>query len=483
MAHYNGTLLKRAAAFYKRFNSNDDKELYIIEPGYIVNKSAYFIWRKMDDTISYESLFETVKGKVKNASDDYLANILEDTIEKLYHRQLITIDGRLFDQSHYIISQSLAEKDMLSIYQTRPITQIDMVVTTACNFKCRHCYIKKENLAGCTSISVDAWKCTLRELCKWGLISISITGGEPLTYDGLPDILDYANDLGLKIQLLTNGYLIDEDFCKRIARYRKIIVQVSLDGSSAETSEMQRGSKGSFMRTVENIRLLSSYGIEVIVAIVLNKKNVNDIYDGSMVALCSELGVKVLGITPTVIEISNAADNKEMFLSPSDSYKAVCFVNAQNKNGAFPKNVIVNVSAPPALTVETSVSRVRKMRPRCRRGTNSFSVRPNGDVYVCTDFAEINYGEYFIGNVLTDRLEGIVNRLDDISTQKLESIKRIKGICSVCKELPYCWGACRADAFAKYKDINAPYPFCQSLYDAGLFPAEKINVDLPYREI
>lgn len=483
MGKYAGLTMQRVDAFFKQFESDNGEMLFIIEPGYIVNKYAYLVWRMMDNEIRYEDLSEQLSHRINGSTKEYCEKLLDGMIEKLYKRQLLLINGKAIDPQQYFKSVYLSEKDFLNSYQMRPISQIDLVVTTKCNFKCKHCYVKKESLQESESISVKDWKEVLDKLSKRGLIAISVTGGEPLTYTGISDVLDYANELGMKIQLLTNGFLIDEAFVKKVATYRNAIVQVSLDGSSARTSEKQRGSCGAFDRTVNNIKLLTSHGVKVIVAMVLNKENIGDIFDGSMVRLCLDLDVHVLGITPTVIGVSNAAENSEMFLSAHEAYDVVRYINEKNSKNMFPENLIVNIGVPPALSRENSISRVKKVRPRCRRGTNSFSVRPNGDVFVCTDFAELNHMNYHIGNILSDDISDIIARLTPIEQQKKDTLQEIKGVCSICKELPYCWGACRADAFSKYHDMNAPYPFCQDLYELGLFPAEEIETQLSYREI
>lgn len=483
MGKYTGSTLQRTDAFYKQFENDNGEMLYIIEPGYIVNNYAYLLWRMMDNEISYEKLIERLVCSINGATKEYCECLLDGIIERLYKRQLLLINGEMVDPQQYFKSVYLSEKDFIYSYKMRPITQIDLVLTTKCNFQCKHCYIKKESLHKSESISVNDWKAVLDKLSKKGLLSISVTGGEPLTYNGINEVLDYANELGMKIQLLTNGFLIDETFVERVSTYRNVIVQVSLDGSSAGTSEKQRGQKGAFDRTIKNISLLTSQGVEVIVAMVLNKDNIRDIYDGSMIQLCSDLGVHVLGITPTVIGVASAAENREMFLSPQEAYDVVRYINEKNSSNLFPKELIVNIGVPPALSRENSISRVKKVRPRCRRGTNSFSVRPNGDVFVCTDFAELNYIDYHIGNILCDDISEIIARLTPIEQQKKNTLQEIKGVCSICKELPYCWGACRADAFSKYRDMNAPYPFCQSLYELGLFPSEEIETSLSYREI
>ncbi|SHJ30449.1 radical SAM/SPASM domain-containing protein [Lutispora thermophila] len=370
------------------------------------------------------------------------------------------------------------ETDLESDYKTIAITQVDLVVTTACNFRCRHCYINEQNLSNTTGLDVEKWKYAIDTLCEQGLISLVVTGGEPLVYKDLLELLDYANEKGLKIQILTNGYLIDEKFIDRIKCYRNLIVQVSLDGSNSMTNNIQRSKNDAFNRTIENIKLLRKNNIQVIVAMVLNRYNVGDIYDGSMFKLCEDLDVNVLAITPTVIGVGNAKKNSDDFLSPFEIDKVINYINDFNKT--YSKNLIINVSAPPSVTRETSV--YKKKRPRCRRGTNSFSIRPNGDVFVCSDFMEVGYNTYELGNILIDDISDIKSKLSKIKQEKMEIFSKIKGVCSICKELEYCGGACRADAYATYHDINAPYPLCQKLYENGLFPQEKINKEVTYRD-
>lgn len=217
MERYDGLVLQRVNAFFKKFESDNGEELFIIEPGYILNKYAYLIWRMMDEEIRYEDLLERLFCQINGSTKEYCEKLLNSILEKLYKRQLLLINGKVVDPLQYFQSAYLAERDFLDFYQMRPITQIDIVLTTKCNFRCKHCYIKKESLQESETISIKEWKKVLYKLSKRGLISISVTGGEPLTYIGICDVLDYANKLGMKIQLLTNGALIDETFVKKVS--------------------------------------------------------------------------------------------------------------------------------------------------------------------------------------------------------------------------------------------------------------------------
>lgn len=482
MYKYSGKILQRVDSIHRNYNNSKlNTELYIIEPGYILNKDAYKIWRFLDEEIEYDDLFEKIKAIFNIKNNKMLNEKLEKILDSFYERALIKVDRKVITFNNIINTSYFDEDDFINSFKVRPITQVDLVLTNKCNFRCKHCFIKSENLNGTTTIDIDSWKKALLSLSRFGLFSINITGGEPLTYNGIEEIIDYAELLGLRVQLLTNAYLINEEFVKKLSKYNNIIVQVSIDGSNQETYERQRGLIGSFNKCIRNVELLIANGVDVVVAMVLNKYNINDIYDESMVNLCKKIGVKYLVLTPNVIEFSSAIDNSEMFLNAEEAYNVVKYINNKNKVNAY-GDITVNVSVPPALTDENSLSLIRKERPRCRRGTNSFSIRPNGNVYICTDFAELGYKDYYLGNILYDDITTIIEKLNPIVKNKKDNLSKIKGVCSICKELKYCWGACRAYAFAKYGDLNAPYPFCQNLYELGLFPENKIDKSIKYLE-
>ncbi len=46
----------------------------------------------------------------------------------------------------------------------------------------------------------------------------------------------------------------------------------------------------------------------------------------------------------------------------------------------------------------------------------------------------------------------------------------LDGVCGKCLFENYCRGMCRVFAKATYGSNKAPYPFCQEMYNAGLFP-------------
>lgn len=415
MDNLKGALLKKIDGIdFRQFNSNSGEDLTIVEPGYILNRATYTVWRILEKEMKFEELINLLKTVVYNNTEDELLNFEEILTEKvknivvgLYNRNLITINNRNIKNKLIISNEAKKEVELYEDFEFVPITQVDLIVTTGCNFRCKHCFIKTENITNNKSIKLQEWKDIIDKLSDNGLLSVIVTGGEPLTYNELPELLDYIDKKGMKIQLLTNGYLLNEEFIKKISKY-KILVQVSLDGSSEKTNSKQRG-EGNFDKVSDNIKLLKKYNIPVIVAVVLNKFNYNDIFNGSMTNLCEDLKVNTLAITPNVIKISNALKNEENFLNVGEVLDVIKFINDYNSSKHNNLNIILSV--PPAFTEDLSISNVRKPRSRCRRGSNSFSIRPDGRIVVCSDFTELNYAEYEMGNILTDEFSTILNKL------------------------------------------------------------------------
>ena len=93
--------------------------------------------------------------------------------------------------------------------------KINLHVLEACNFKCRQCFSKfgtKETLP------VEDWK-KIVDNCIAGadMAEFNIAGGEPMLYPGLVELVQYIRDKGVKVSLITNGSLMDEEWVKKYA--------------------------------------------------------------------------------------------------------------------------------------------------------------------------------------------------------------------------------------------------------------------------
>ena len=130
--------------------------------------------------------------------------------------------------------------------------RLGIEVTTQCNIDCSHCFARAE-ISESSSLSLELVKEIITEGYDVGYRHLHITGGEPLLWEGLFDVLDYAFDVGYRTVFLnTNGTLITRNYARRLSQYDNLSISVSLEGGEALHDHL-RG-KGSYMRTVKGIQ-------------------------------------------------------------------------------------------------------------------------------------------------------------------------------------------------------------------------------------
>ncbi len=108
--------------------------------------------------------------------------------------------------------------------------RLGVELTTRCNCRCMHCFVRARGSRR-SSLPADLAREWLRE--GYGLCyrHLHLTGGEPLLWDGLPELVDHAFSLGCKTVLLnTNGTLLSGERLGRLAAHDGVILSVSVQG-------------------------------------------------------------------------------------------------------------------------------------------------------------------------------------------------------------------------------------------------------------
>lgn len=129
-----------------------------------------------------------------------------------------------------------------------------LVVNYACNLSCVGCYaagaITKQ-----TQMEVDFAKDALAELARIGVNTCILIGGEPTIHPRIGDIIRFGANLGIKMQMVSNGMALkSKALIDRICDAGISGVAVSIEGATAEEHDGIRG-RGSFsdaMRGLEN---------------------------------------------------------------------------------------------------------------------------------------------------------------------------------------------------------------------------------------
>lgn len=177
-----------------------------------------------------------------------------------------------------IQSDKYIQRKEVKILETK--YEINIHVLEACNFRCRQCFFK---FGTKKLLPVEGWK-KIIDNCIAGanVIEFNIAGGEPMLYPGLVELVQYIRDKGVKVSLITNGSLMDEEWVKNCAGMFETI-GFSVDSINDETNRKigrcDRNEKTiPAGRIVELCRLIRKYapGCRIKINTVVSALNKNE---------------------------------------------------------------------------------------------------------------------------------------------------------------------------------------------------------------
>jgi len=185
-----------------------------------------------------------------------------------------------------------ANRMFAPLHKARYPLSASIELTERCNLNCVHCYINQP--ANCQSakareMSTEQVKFVLDQMAEAGTLFLMITGGEVLLRPDFKDIYLYAKRLGFIITVFTNGTMVTPEIADLFAKARPHLIEITLDGASAETFEAVTQVKGSFKQCLKGIRLLAERKLSLYlktVVLTLNRDELLDIKN-----LAESLGV------------------------------------------------------------------------------------------------------------------------------------------------------------------------------------------------
>jgi len=155
------------------------------------------------------------------------------------------------------------------------MNKINFQITGSCNLNCGFCcdavYYQKES-------SIKNIKEMVDRIPNDEVDEIHITGGEPLMYQNLKEILSYIKERGFKVSLSTNGILLLEK--KELLPYIDEII-LPLDGVNAKTLEDMGRDSVQMLNTIKNICMLTEQfpNTRITINTVVTKQNKQEIME------------------------------------------------------------------------------------------------------------------------------------------------------------------------------------------------------------
>jgi MoaA/NifB/PqqE/SkfB family radical SAM enzyme len=169
-------------------------------------------------------------------------------------------------------------------------------LTYRCNLDCVFCY-NDLGLAG-APMTTPEWVKLFEDLSDMQVLSLTLSGGEPLAHPDFFLLGRKARDLGFVVRIKSNGHALGETLARRLRDdVDPYLVEVSLHGARAETHDRQTRVSGSFERLSRNVGEMLAVGLRVKMNATLTAWNEAEI--PGMFAVADALGVP-LQIDPEV---------------------------------------------------------------------------------------------------------------------------------------------------------------------------------------
>jgi len=310
-------------------------------------------------------------------------------------------------------------------------------LTNSCNFDCIHC----GNDAGKrTSLDIGLVKSVLADFNECGGKKIMLTGGEPLMYPDIEEILRECARHEFVTHFSTNAFLLNSDRFDFVFDY-DLIFRVSLDGTRDKHNEIRRN-PFAYDGLISAMKKISANEQQVILRTTVMKQNKDCIADMlfEIDRLTKDEGIKIHGSKIWPMRNIGRA-NPEHMLTPAE-YRDF-LLNLNEKTRTF--NPSFKIVVGPTFGIESEF----KNGPiqsndiyTCNILSKALEISFTGDVYPCS------FVHYSLGNIATTRINDIFRSEKAIDFREKFLDKKSK-TCDSCSAYESCKGGCIAENYQK----------------------------------
>jgi radical SAM protein with 4Fe4S-binding SPASM domain len=153
------------------------------------------------------------------------------------------------------------------------LVSLQIELSSRCNERCVHCYIPHENKT--SDIEPELFYEVIKQCKEMGVLSITLSGGEPMLHKNFCDFLRKAKEYDFSINILSNLTLLNDEIIAEMKANRLSSVQVSLYSTKPEIHDSITMLPGSFYKTRDNILRLIENDIPLQISCPTMKQNKN----------------------------------------------------------------------------------------------------------------------------------------------------------------------------------------------------------------
>lgn len=326
---------------------------------------------------------ETFGGTLMDVKTGKRVYITKKELKNILNKNIFPKDLEYLKKDNLNIKFTRLTKKIGNMFSFFDIVYLEL--TRACNLKCIHC-LNNSGIKQKDELTKDELLKLIKKLSSLGVQEIRFTGGEPLLFNGIYDLIRFATEEGICTSLGTNGTLVTKEVAKKLKESGLKKVVVSIDGNK-KTHDKIRGKKN-YQKAMNGLKYLKQNDINVRVNSVIMESNMDDV-----IKLAKKMSRKKITIFIRRFISSGRGKELENNMLNKKDYDYV-----RNKlqkeltkktyvNGHYLRN---DEGVNPRIKLPFVIR-------GCKAGQRAITILPNGDVNLCGFLAAQDFPK--VGNI------------------------------------------------------------------------------------
>lgn len=323
------------------------------------------------------------------------------------------------------------------------IKQCSIVLTRDCNLRCNFCYVKDAGYCTNDMVSYENLKKIVDFCCDAKVKFIFFTGGEPLLYPYLFDILQYIKQQTHPIvtAVASNGLrLRDTEFCKKLIECDLGYIDVSMKGMNSQEWIKTTGCDG-YLLQQQAIKNLADSSIDFTCSMVVTSENVFSLCDSVKKAL--ECGAKQFSFTFVIDNDDNSEKNLAYLEQHNPMALIEDFISQMNRLNSITDDWWIEYSFPMCAYTDRQLALLEgRLASPCqihKQNAVTFDTQLNllpCDMYFNNKIGKLGEdfitAKDFIDWKTRSPYKSVIEDIDSLPSEK----------CQKCRYLEKCYGGC-----------------------------------------
>ncbi|MHB8079593.1 MAG: radical SAM protein [Candidatus Krumholzibacteriia bacterium] len=309
-------------------------------------------------------------------------------------------------------------------------------VTPRCNLSCRYCYAPWEAptplLAAPREIGFARAERTLDRLFRQADVGcVTMSGGEPLLAERLPELVLQCRLHGAAVNVITNGTVGSRDDYRQLLELGVSLFQLPLLSADAAVHDELVGVPGAWRRVIRSLGELRELGAGIVAAVILTRPTAPDL--ANTLQLIADLGLRRVMLNR--FNPGGRGLASTLALTPEVDDLRRAFAVADESAARLDLTITSNVGLPHCLVPPDGYRRVRFISCTADPRRRPLALALDGGLRFC------NHSPIVFGNLFDAPLT---------ATLACDYLRRwqttVPDACTGCARFPHCFGGCRAAA-------------------------------------